>query len=216
VVRALQAVYGRPAGGEVRDPLSELIFTILSQHTSDGNRDRAWASLWQAFDSWEAIASAPRRRVERAIRVGGLAVTKSRVIQQVLRDVERTEGRYSLDRLRGMSMEDVEELLGAFRGVGIKTIRCVQLFSLGQPAIPVDTHVLRVSQRLGLVPSRASAESAHRIMQSLVPPAERLPFHMNLIAHGRKVCKARQPRCGVCVLRKMCLYVRESETPLKA
>ena len=184
--------------------------TVLSQHTSDTNRDRAWASLWSAFDSWEAIATAPRRSVERAIRMGGLAPTKSRVIQQVLKQVRAQEGGYTLDRLRCLSMEKVEGVLRAFRGVGLKTIRCVQVFSLGQPAFPVDTHIYRITRRLGLVPSRATPEKAHEIMQALTPPSEVLPFHMNLITHGRRVCKAQRPLCGECVVRRRCLYYRET------
>ena len=210
MLRALESVYGRPTGGAVKDPLSELIFTILSQHTSDTNRDRAWASLWSAFDSWEAIATAPRRSVERAIRMGGLAPTKSRVIQQVLKQVRAQEGGYTLDRLRCLSMEEVEGVLRAFRGVGLKTIRCVQVFSLGQPAFPVDTHIYRITRRLGLVPLKATPEKAHEIMQALTPPSEVLPFHMNLITHGRRVCKAQRPLCGECVVRSRCLYYRET------
>jgi len=214
VAGLLEAAYGRPtgpAGGGPKDPLSELVFTILSQHTSDLNRDRAWASLWQTFDSWEAIAAAPRSRVERAIRMAGLAPTKSRVIQQVLRDVRSQEGDYTLERLRGLSMEEVETSLRAFNGVGIKTIRCVQVFSLGQPAFPVDTHIFRITRRLGLVPEKATPEAAHTIMQDLTPPADVLPFHMNLIAHGRKVCKAQRPLCSECVIRSLCRYYQKKK-----
>ena len=183
-----------------------MIFTILSQNTSDLNRDRAWASLWNRFATWEAIVAAPRARVEAAIRVGGLACTKSAVIQRTLRAVRAEQGGCTLESLRSMSMEQVEDYLERFKGVGLKTIRCVQVFSLGQPAFPVDTHIFRISKRLGLVPGKAGPESAHRIMGALTPPAEVLPFHMNLIAHGRSVCKPMRPLCGQCVLARHCPY----------
>jgi endonuclease-3 len=210
IIAALQTAYGRPVLASVKDPLSELIFTILSQHTSDTNRDRAWDSLWRRLPSWEAIATAPRRRLEEAIRVGGLAPTKSRVIQEVLAQVKRTEGAYDLDRLRGLSMNEVEQVLISFKGVGLKTIRCVQVFSLGQPAFPVDTHIFRITRRLGLVPPRATPGTAHRIMGAITPPADALSFHVNLITHGRRVCKAQRPLCGECPLRRLCEYYRSA------
>ena len=208
IIAALEAVRGRPVPSPAKDPLSELIFTVLSQNTSDLNRDRAWASLWRRFRSWEEIERARRPSVEAAIRVGGLARTKSGVIQAVLRKVKSDRGSHDLGYLKSMSMEEVEGYLRAFKGIGIKTIRCVQVFSLGQPAFPVDTHIFRITKRLGLVPEKASPEAAHAIMQELTPASEVLPFHMNLIAHGRTVCKAGRPLCGECVLRRLCPYPR--------
>jgi endonuclease-3 len=199
------ASYGswrRPA----QDPLSELIFTILSQHTSDTNRDRAWDSMWRAFRSWEEVARAPRERLEEAIRTGGLARTKSGVIQQVLAQVQASEGAYTLDRLRGLGMQEVEEALLSLPGVGLKTVRCVQVFSLGQPAFPVDTHIHRITRRLGLVPLKATPAAVHAAMADLTPPGETLPFHINLITHGRRVCKAGRPLCEACVLRPECRH----------
>jgi len=208
IIAALEEAFGRPGPGGVKDPLSELIFTILSQNTSDTNRDRAWASLHDAFESWEAVARAPRRRVESAIRVGGLAATKSRVIQEVLGRVRQQEGGYTLDRLKKAGMEEVEAYLRDFKGVGLKTIRCVQVFSLGQPAFPVDTHIFRITRRIGLVPGKATPETAHRIMGELTPPGEVLPFHVNLITLGRRICKPAAPRCGDCPIRRWCDHGR--------
>jgi len=210
VIAALERVYGRPWLGKRKDPLSELIFTILSQSTTDLNRDRAWESLHREFGSWEEVAGAPRARLERAIRVGGLAPTKSRVIREVLARVKKEEGSYSLDRLRGLSAAEVESHLLRFKGVGLKTIRCVQVFSLGQPAFPVDTHIYRITRRLGLVGPKASPETAHEVMQSLTPAEEVLPFHLNLIAHGRRVCKAGRPLCASCVLVRLCAHGRSA------
>ncbi len=208
IIGALERAFGRPGPGEVKDPLSELIFTILSQNTSDTNRDRAWESLHAVFPTWEAVARAPRRRVEEAIRVGGLAPTKSRVIQDVLRRVREEEGDYTLDRLKRADMEEVETYLRSFKGIGLKTIRCVQVFSLGQPAFPVDTHIFRITRRIGLVPAKSTPEIAHRIMGALTPPDEVLPFHMNLIALGRRVCKPAAPRCEECPIRRWCDHGR--------
>lgn len=218
IIAALEAAYGRPGAGKKKDPLSELIFTILSQSTTDLNRDRAWESLNREFASWEEVAAAPRKRLERAIRVGGLAPTKSRVIRDVLRQVKEEEGSYSLDRLRALSADAVEAHLRRFKGVGLKTIRCVQVFSLGLPSFPVDTHIFRITKRLGLVPPKASPEAAHEIMQSLTPPEEVLPFHLNLIAHGRRICAARQPLCEACALGRMCAHGLSAlkDTRLKA
>lgn len=211
IIAALEKEYGRPRHDKRKDPLSELVFTILSQHTSDTNRDRAWESLWKEFDSWEEIATAAPRRIENAIRVGGLAPTKSRVIRDVLKRVKEDQGSYDLDLLEGMGMEEAEAYLRSFKGVGIKTIRCVQVFSLRQPAFPVDTHIYRITRRLGLVPEKADPEAAHRIMQSLTPPQEVLPFHMNLITHGRRICKAGRPLCEDCLLRRSCPWYRKKK-----
>lgn len=208
IIAALESAHGRPAPSAPKDPLSELIFTILSQNTNDRNRDRAWASLWGRFGSWEEIERARRTSVEAAIRVGGLARTKSGVIQAVLRKVKSDNGSHDLENLRSLSMQEVESYLRTFKGIGLKTIRCVQIFSLGQPAFPVDTHIFRISKRLGLVPGNASPETAHAVMQELTPDKEVLPLHMNLIAHGRKVCKAVRPLCPECVLRRLCPYPR--------
>ena len=206
IIAALQSAYGRPEIRDRKDPLSELIFTILSQNTSDLNRDRAWASLRRSFPTWAAIAAAPRAQVESAIRVGGLARTKSAVIQEALRRIESEQGGYTLDRLTAMNMEQVEQYLRRLKGVGLKTIRCVQVFSLGQPAFPVDTHIFRITKRLGLVPEKAGPEAAHRIMGALSPPSEVVPFHLNLITLGRRVCKPGRPLCGQCVLARLCPY----------
>jgi endonuclease-3 len=204
----------RPSGPSL-DPLSELIFTVLSQNTSDLNRDRAWASLWSAFSSWEQIAGARRSTLQQAIRVGGLSATKSHVIQAILKQVRAEQGGYQLEALRRMTMDQVEVHLQRFKGVGLKTIRCVQVFSLGQPAFPVDTHIFRITRRLGLVPRKATPETAHRIMQAITPPGEVLPFHINLITLGRRLCKPARPLCGDCLLRPHCAHGRRA-APLSA
>lgn len=208
LIRALEALYGRPSLDEHQRlrPLDELIFTILSQNTSDLNRDRAWKALKDRYPTWEEVVAAPRRQLEKVIRVGGLAPTKSARIQEVLRRVKADRGAFDLDFLANVPVEEAEEYLASFKGVGLKTVRCVLLFSCRRPVIPVDTHIFRVGKRLGLFPAKASPEKAHEILQEITPSQEVYPFHVNLITHGRRVCKAARPLCDACALQALCPY----------
>jgi endonuclease III len=195
------------------DPLDELVLTILSQNTSDVNRDRAWAGLRARFPTWADVASARPRSVAAAIRPGGLADTKAPRIIAVLREIRRREGSFDLGWMGEASDPEVEEYLLSLPGVGPKTAACVLAFSLGRPALPVDTHVARVATRLGLLPARASSRAAHRILADLVPAPIRVSMHVALIRHGRTICRAGRPRCEVCPLRDLCptapLYLSE-------
>lgn len=205
LAKALDDAYGRPQPWEPKTPLDELVFTVLSQNTNDANRDRAWASLRKEFPDMEAVLAADVREIERAIAVGGLHAQKAKRIQAILRRVKRERGSLDLDRLRGMTDDAVRTYLMSFDGVGPKTAECVLLFSLGRPGFPVDTHIDRVSRRLGLVPRSASTDLAHDIMRGLVPPEDRFAFHLNLITHGRRTCKAPAPLCNSCSVRALCL-----------
>ena len=186
------------------DPLEELVLTILSQNTSDVNRDRAWAALRARFPSWEALADARPRSVAAAIRPGGLANTKAPRIVAVLRELRRREGSFALGWLRDASDQEVEQYLLSLPGVGPKTAACVLAFSLDRPALPVDTHVARVATRLAFLAPGTPSAAAHRIMADLVPPALRVSMHVGLIRHGRTICRAGRPRCEVCPLRDLC------------
>jgi endonuclease-3 len=188
------------------DPLSELIFTILSQNTSDVNRDRAWGRLKDRFPTWESVLAADPVEIADAIRPGGLANVKTPRIQEVLRAVKRERGEFTLDFLAEMEVGEAKQWLTSLKGVGPKTVAIVLLFSLGKPAFPVDTHVHRVSRRLGLIGPKTSREKAHDVLEALLPPEIYYTFHLNLIAHGREVCQARRPRCAICVLRGHCDY----------
>jgi endonuclease-3 len=196
------------------DPLEELVLTILSQNTSDVNRDRAWAGLRARFPTWDAVASARPRSVVAAIRVGGLANTKAPRIIAVLREIRRREGSFDLGWMREATDREVEEYLLSLPGVGPKTAACVLAFSLGRPALPVDTHVARVAIRLGLLAPRTASAAAHRILADLVPASLRVPMHVGLIRHGRGVCRAGRPRCEICPLRELCptapIYLEEA------
>src|SRR5262249_37129402 len=193
--------WGRPRGA---DPLNELILTVLSQHTSDVNADRAFASLRVAYPMWAAVVAAPEAAVADAIRSGGLANTKAPRIQAILREVRDREGAYDLARLRGMTDADARAYLTSLPGIGPKTAAVVLSFALGRDAIPVDTHVHRVARRLGLVPATASAERADRLLHDLVPDGLRTRLHVGLIRLGREICKAPTPRCRDCPLLDVC------------
>ncbi|MGH2691050.1 MAG: endonuclease III domain-containing protein [Actinomycetota bacterium] len=186
------------------DPLEELVFTILSQNTSDVNSDRAYAALRARFPSWEALAAARPSQVVAAIRVGGLANVKAPRILAVLREIRRREGGFDLSWMRVAADEEVADYLSSLPGVGPKTVACVLAFSLGRPALPVDTHVHRVATRLGLIPTGMPAARAHAGLAELVPPRMRVPMHVGLIRLGRTICKSGRPRCEECPLVDLC------------
>jgi endonuclease-3 len=184
--------------------IDQLIATVLSQHTSDLNSSRAFAALRARFPSWEAVLDAPSASVADAIRPGGLAELKAVRVQRILSIIREREGAVRLDRLSQLDDDQVEDYLLSLPGVGPKTAACVLTFSMGRSAFPVDTHVHRVSRRLGLIGPRTTAEKAHEVLAALVPPGRVLDFHVLLIRHGRKVCTARKPRCADCVLLDGC------------
>jgi endonuclease III len=177
---------------------------VLSQHTSDVNAARAFAELRRRFPDWDAVVRAPTSDVADAIRSGGLANIKSPRIQGILREIFEREGRYDLSFLAGMSDADARAYLSSLNGVGPKTGAIVLAFSLGRSALAVDTHVHRVTRRLGLIPPNATAEKAHRILEEVVPPELRVPMHVGLIRLGREICKAPRPRCEICPLNDVC------------
>ena len=215
VLARLRAYYGTPEPRQSDGALAELVQTILSQNTSDVNTERAFASLWARFGDWEAILAAPTSAVADAIRSGGLAEIKAPRIQGVLRAIEQDRGELSLEFLADLPLDEARSYLTSLGGVGPKTAACVLLFALGMPALPVDTHVHRVSKRLGLIGERISAEAAHRLLEATIPPAEMFDAHMLLIRHGRVICKALRPRCEACPLADVCpkVGVRTSSSP---
>jgi endonuclease III len=203
----LRQLYGRPVNEPHGHPIAELIRTVLSQNTSDINRDVAYARLRERFPTWEAVRDAPPDDVEEAIRPGGLSQTKAPRIQEILRRISGEGDQPDLDWLADADRDRAFEYLTALPGVGRKTAACVMIFALGRPEIPVDTHVYRVGQRLGLIPPRASFERAHDEMLRITDSDDAYELHINLIAHGRAVCRPR-PRCEECGLRRMCPYWR--------
>jgi endonuclease III len=204
VLARLRAYYGKPEPRSSDGPLAELVQTILSQNTSDVNTERAFASLWARFGAWQPILEAPTSEVADAIRSGGLAEIKAPRIQGVLAAIQQDRGELSLDFLATLPLDDARTYLTSLNGVGPKTAACVLLFALGMPALPVDTHVHRVSKRLGLIGEKVNAEAAHRLLESAIPPDQMFDAHMLLIRHGREICKALRPRCRTCPLEDRC------------
>jgi endonuclease-3 len=204
VIELLEQEYGSRQWQPGRDPLDVLIGTILSQNTSDTNSGRAFASLKSNFDSWEDVASAPAEHIAQAIKSGGLSQIKAVRIKQILEQIEKEQGHISLDSLKSMNMAEAEDYLMSLPGVGHKTARCVLLFSLGKPSLPVDTHIFRVAKRLGIIDSKTSIEKAHCLLQEQISPPKVYQFHIHMIEHGRRICHARQPRCNRCILRGIC------------
>lgn len=200
IIDLLVPVYGRPVPQPSRDPLSELILTVLSQNTADTNSGRAFVQMMRRYPSWAAIAAAPLEELVATIQNGGLAQQKAPRIQAILRAVAERSPDWDLGFLEELPLEEARAWLRGLPGVGPKTAACVLLFSLGRPALPVDTHVERVSKRLGLIPAKATADQAHDLLEALVPPEEYYTFHMLLIKHGRRTCAARKPACGRCPL----------------
>ena len=199
-------VYGEPTWRSHLDPVSELVSTMLSQNTNDTNRDVAYERLRARFPTWEEVRDAEVAAVTDAIRPAGLANQKGQRIQEALRFITEERGELTLDFLAGWPVDEAKEWLCSIKGVGPKTAAIVLLFSLGRPAFPVDTHVHRVTGRLGLIGAGVSREKAHDELERLVPVEQYYPFHLNLIQHGRQVCSSRKPDCPSCALRDLCNY----------
>jgi len=204
IVERLSALYGRPVWRPHGDAMTELVLTILSQNTSDTNSGRAFMRLISRFPTWGELMAAAPREIESEIQVGGLAPTKSVRIKTVLDEVWRRQGSFDLSFLREIPLDEAKGWLRSLPGVGPKTAACVLMFALGRPALPVDTHVGRVAQRLGLVPAKTGAAAAHDLLEAVLAPEEVYPFHISLIKHGRRLCRAQRPLCAECPLSDRC------------
>jgi endonuclease III len=200
----LRKMYGRPVNKPHGHPIAELVKTVLSQHTSDRNRDRAFAALRKRFPTWEEVRDAHVGEVEEAIRTGGLGKQKAPRIQAIL---EQLGDPPDLDWTETAPPEESMAYLDSLPGVGRKTAACVLMFTWNIPEIPVDVHVYRVGGRLGLFPEKASFERAHDEMLAILDPEDAYELHMNLIRHGRQLCRPK-PRCAECELRRMCPWYR--------
>lgn len=206
VIRLLDERYGRQEWKPRLGPLDELIFTILTQNTTDRNAERTLAKLKDVFPDWDAVIEAPLGQIADAIRGGGLADIKARYIREVLAGIRDEQGGLDpdMDFLREMSDREVIDYLVRFRGVGIKTASCVLLFAMGRPAMPVDTHVYRIMKRLDLVDESMGRDAAHGMLTAVTPPEDIYGLHVNLVTHGRQVCRARRPLCPDCVIAALC------------
>jgi endonuclease-3 len=206
IYERLIETYGRPERHDPSRPVDSLIGAILSQNTNDANRDRAYNRLRNRFPTWEEVRDAPVDEIVEAIRPAGLANQKAPRIKKVLERITEERGELSLDFLDDMPIDEAREWLTSLHGVGPKTAAIVLLFSLGRPAFPVDTHVHRVSKRLGLIGDKVNAEKAHQLLEDALPTEWYYPFHLDLVQHGRQVCHSRNPECEVCTLSDLCDY----------
>lgn len=207
VLDALRELYGVPEWQPRRGPTEELVLTILSQHTSDLNAERAFGQLVARFDDWAAVAGADVEEVARAIESGGLARQKAPRIQSALRRIHAERGDYALDFLGAMEPREARDWLTRLEGVGPKTASVVLLFCFGLPLMPVDTHVHRVATRIGLIPARTPADRAHDLALDVFPLDRMYEAHVNLITHGRRTCSARRPACARCTVAPRCRFL---------
>jgi endonuclease-3 len=214
ILGRLNRSYRRPAHARRGDPLDSLIGTVLSQNTTDANSSRAFEQLKARFSTWEEALRAKSSQIAAAIHSGGLGDIKARRIKRILSEIEQDRGRLDLKFLRGLPGSRARDYLMHLTGVGPKTAACVLLFSLGKPAFPVDTHVLRVSKRLGLLPPKTTMERAHAIYAALLDSgapqgmqwdrSAMLELHLGLVRHGREICHPRRPACDACSLLPLC------------
>jgi len=211
ISKILEDTYGKPTWRPHLEPVAELVSTILSQSTTDHNRDLGFDSLMATFDTWEAVRDAPTEDIATAIRSAGLANQKAPRIKNALQYITEQRNELSLDFLQEMSAQDACNWLMQMDGIGRKTASIILLFCFDMPVYPVDTHIHRVTKRLGF--HNTSAEKAHAIMEAIAPPKTYYADHLNILRHGREVCKARQPLCKSCPLSANCQYYqRENVT----
>src|SRR5262245_48755021 len=204
ILRRLRKRYGPKRWKCWGKGVDVLVDTILSQNTSNANSDAGYRQLRRRFRTWNQVADAPVQEVERHIRVSGLSRIKAPRIQAILRKIRADRGRIDLEFLRDRDSQRAYEYLASFNGIGPKTAYCVLMFSFGMKVFPVDTHIHRMAIRLGLIKPKTNAERACEVLTPLIAPKDRYPMHILLIEHGRKVCRARNPKCEECVLLHLC------------
>jgi len=209
--------FGMPVWREPLPPVDELVDTILSQNTNDVNRDAAFDQLTATFPTWEAVMEAPTAQVIEAIRTAGLANQKGPRIQGALREIaEHNGGKIDLNFLKQMPRDEARQWLMDVKGVGPKTAAIVLLFSLGIPAFPVDTHVYRVTGRIGLRPENLSVEKTHAFLEERIPEETFEDLHLNLIRLGREVCGARKWHCYRCPVEDLCQFTGKNLDPAES
>ena len=204
----LEETYGRKHWKR-HDGMDELISCILSQSTTDANRDRGFHALKEAYPTWEEVHHAPEDELIETIRPAGLANSKGPYIQASLDAIFEARGEYNIDFIEAMPVDEAKDWLQNLKGVGPKTAAIVLCFGYNRPAFPVDTHVHRLGKRIGLLPPKISANKAHEHMEEIVPDDEFYAFHLQLIYHGRAICNARNPKCETCPIKQHCDYYQD-------
>ncbi|HEV7902581.1 MAG TPA: hypothetical protein VGO96_01975 [Pyrinomonadaceae bacterium] len=206
IIQNLERAYGVPQNTRRSDPLDMLIEIILSQATSDTNSRRTFAALKRRFPTWDAALRARESTIARTIQSGGLANQKAAVIKSLLRQIKQERGTLDLSFLHELALEEATRYLSQFRGIGPKTIACTLLFACHTEVFPLDTHIFRILRRVGLIPQKCTDRRAHEIMNGLVPHGKFYSFHVNLIRHGRALCRPRDPLCERCPIVEYCDY----------
>jgi endonuclease-3 len=206
IVQNLESTFGEPEMAPKSDALAMLINIILSQATSDANSDRTFQNLKKRFANWEAVLAADEKDIADAIRLGGLANQKAKVIKDLLRQIKESNGNLSLEFVEKFSDEKARDYLQKFRGIGPKTVACTLLFACRKEVFPLDTHIFRVLKRMGVLPEKISDVKAHRLLDELVPAGKFYSLHVNLIRLGRQICRPREPLCERCPLIEYCDY----------
>lgn len=211
LIKQLDDHYGLKKWSRWREPVGELVRTILSQNTTDKNSLKAYADLQEAYPTWESIIEADEENIADVIRSGGLANTKAKKIKKALIEIKKQHGSINLEFLANYELSKAEDYLVSLDGVGTKTAACVLIFSFNFPIIPADTHVHRLSNRIGIVEG-STREKTQELLQDEIPDKDKYSFHLNLIEHGRKICKAKNPLCDNCFLQDICDYYQEIST----
>ena len=210
IIESLWRQESTPSVASGEKPLDGLIRTVLSQNTNDLNRDRAYERLRRLYPTWEDVLEAEIKEIAEAIKSAGISNIKAGRIKTILETVEDVFGKLNLDELKEWDHISARDFLQNLPGVGPKTAACVLLFNLDMPAFPVDTHVSRVSRRIGWFPPSASAESIQASLEEIIPPKRHLGAHLNLILHGKNICRSRKPECARCPIRHLCLTGKET------
>jgi endonuclease-3 len=213
VIELLNKEYGEKKWKKRQEPLNQLIQTILSQNTSDRNSYAAFSSLKRKYPSWESIIKASEDEIAETIKAGGLENIKAKRIKGTLIAIKEKRQNLDLSFLKELPQEEALSFLTTLKGVGPKTAAVVLLFSFGKPVLPVDTHIHRVSKRLSLI-GNADRLKAHKILQQMVPAEQVYSFHINMIEHGRRICKPK-PKCPECVLNSVCVSVFQFHPEIK-
>ena len=211
VQERLRHRFGTPTWHVKLPAVDELVCTILSQNTNDINRDKAFQALKERYPNWEAVRDADPAELQSVIRIAGLANQKGPNIQAALRDITEERGEIDLDWLREKDPEEARKWLVKLRGVGPKTAAIVMVFALGMPAFPVDTHIYRVTGRIGLRPRDLDISKTHAYMEQIADPDDFGSLHLNLINLGREICQARKPKCPICPIIDLCQYEDKTE-----
>ena len=206
VSQRLLDYFGEPDWHEMLPPVGELVCTILSQNTNDINRDKAYRAMLERFPTWDDVLNADQEELKHTIRIAGLAQQKGPNIQAALQTIKDERGEIDLDWLKTLSIDEARNWLVNLKGVGPKTAAIVMVFALEMPAFPVDTHIYRVTGRIGLRPQNMSVDKTHEYMEAIGNPADFGPLHLNIISLGRQFCQARKPKCAGCPVLDLCDY----------